>query len=75
MSIIILKNISNNRYFKLDLTTLTTTTGYTSLDNLTKDNHYPSKFSMGNLNGNHLFTVDNIPAKIYLETSYPELFL
>jgi hypothetical protein len=75
MSIITLKNISNNRYFKLDLSTLTTTTGYTSLENLTKDNHYPSKFSMGNLNGTHLFTVDNIPAKIYLKTNHPELFL
>ena len=75
MSIITLKNISNNRYFKLDLTTLTTTAGYTSLMDLTKDNHYPSKFHMRNINGNHLFTVDNIRAETYLKTHHPELFI
>jgi hypothetical protein len=74
-SIVILKNISNNRYFKLDLATLTTTIGYTSLDNLTKDNHYPAKFHMSNLNGTHLFTVDNIRAETYLKTNHPELFI
>jgi hypothetical protein len=74
-SIVILKNISNNRYFKLDLTTLTITSGHTNLENLTKDTHYQSEVGMDNLNGTHLFTVDHISAKTYLKTNHPELFI
>jgi hypothetical protein len=75
MSIITLKNINSNRYFKLDLTALTTTSGHLGLKELTKDNHYPSKFDIDNLNGTHLTTVDNVPAETYLKTHYPELFI
>ena len=72
---IIVKNVSSDIYFLLNLPNLVSSSGYRTLYQLKKVTVTPYKFHIESLNREYLTLLDGTPLRTYIQIDYPELLL
>jgi hypothetical protein len=74
---LVVKNTSNNQFFKLKIDITTITPHYFTLKEAEESNDFWFKHNVESFNRRYpnLKTLDNVDVYLYLETHYPELFL